>query len=246
MNVIIIDDEQSARNSLMDKLKRFCPSINVVAVSDSAESGYNAILEHSPDLVFLDIAMPSESGFDMLNKFSAIEFEIIFITGFDRYAINAIEFSAIGYVLKPINVEELIKAVHNAKKRYNIKTENTRISNLLTNMKNTNPSSHKIAIPSVSGLEYVKTSDIIRFEGYQKLSKIFLTNNRKMVSSYNIGEFRKLLTEYGFYSPHKSHFINIEHIKKYLKDGTIIMSDNSPVPISKRRKSEFISIMKFS
>jgi len=113
-------------------------------------------------------------------------------------------------------------------------------------MKNTNLSAHKIAIPSVSGLEYVKTSDIIRFEGYQKLSKIFLTNNRKIVSSYNIGEFRKLLNDYGFYSPHKSHFINIEHIKKYLKDGTIIMSDDSSVPISKRRKSEFINIMKFS
>jgi len=244
MNVIIIDDEQSARNSILDKLKRFCLEMNVVAVADSAESGYNAIIEHSPDLVFLDIAMPIESGFDMLNKFNEINFEIIFITGFDRYAINAIEFSAIGYVLKPINIEELIKAVHNAKKRHKLKLENTRISNLLANLKNNNHSNHKIAIPSVSGLEYVKANDIIRFEGYQKLTKLFLIENKKITSSYNIGEFRKLLSEYNFYSPHKSHFINKHHIKKYLKEGTIIMSDDSAVPISKRRKSEFISIMK--
>lgn len=244
MNVIIIDDEQSAINSLLDKLNRFCLQMKVIAVADSAESGYDAILKHSPDLIFLDIAMPIESGFDMLNKFDEINFEIIFITGYDRYAINAIEFSAIGYILKPINAEELIKAVHNAKKRHSLKIENTRISNLLTNLRNSNSSNHKIAIPSVSGLEYIKTNDIIRFEGHQKLTKIFIVGNKKLVSSYNIGEFRKLLAEYNFYSTHKSHYINIEHIKKYLKEGTVIMSDGSTVPISKRRKSEFINMMK--
>jgi len=244
MKAIIIDDEQSSRNSLLDKVKRFCPAIEVVAMADSSQGGYEAIKKHAPDLVFLDIAMPMESGFDMLNKFDDINFEIIFITGFDQYAVKAIEFSAIGYLLKPIDVEELIKAVENAQKRHKLKMENKRISNLLENLKISNFSQRKIAIPSGDGLVFVKINNIIRLESSQKYTLIYLTDKTKLLSSYNIGEFRKLLGEYNFYSPHRSHFINKEHIKKYLKEGVIVMSDDSTVPLSKRRRSEFINMMK--
>lgn len=244
MKVVIIDDEQNARDILEDKIQRFCPELNIVAVAESASAGYDTIKKHKPDLVFLDIAMPMESGFDMLNMFEEINFEIIFVTGYDQFAINAIEFSAIGYILKPVNAEELIKAVFNAKKRLKLKWENKHISNLLSNLKHRSLSNHRIAIPSMQGIEFVIANDIIRFEGFQSLTTLYVVGGKKMVSSYNIGEFRKLLSKYNFFSPHRSHLINLDHIKKYLKEGTIIMADNSSVSVSRRKKSEFLEIFK--
>lgn len=243
MKVIIIDDELYARKALEDKLTSYCPALEIVAIAENGSEGYSAIMEHDPDIVFLDIAMPQESGFDMLNRFEEITFETIFVTGFDEYAINAIEFSAIGYILKPINPEELVKSIHNAKKRIGLKKENDRVMNLLENLKHTS-SSQRIAIPTMTAIEFIKASDIIRFEGLEKLTSIFVVGNRKIVSSSNIGEYRKILANHNFYSPHKSHLINMEHIKKYLREGTIVMDDNVAVPVSKRRKADFLKIMK--
>lgn len=244
MKIVIIDDELYARKALEEKLARFCPNLEIVAIEDGAVNGYNAILEHKPDIVFLDIAMPTESGFDMLYRFDEINFEIIFVTGFDKYAINAIEFSAVGYILKPINTDELIRVVQRAEKRISNKSENERIKILLENIKHLTPSKLRLAIPSMTAVEFVKVSTIIRIEGMEKLTGIYIQERKRMVSSYNIGEFRKLLANHNFYSPHRSHFINMDHIKKYYKEGVIEMVDGSTVPVSKRKKSEFLEIMR--
>lgn len=243
MRVVIIDDEIYARNALKELLGKYCPQLEIVGESNNAESGYNVILELDPDLVFLDIAMPRESGFDMLSRFDCINFEIIFVTGFDKHAIDAIEFSAIGYILKPISVEALMTAVSNAQKRVALKSENRHIKNLLTNI-NQRAENQNLAVPMIKSLEFVKISDIVRFEGVQKLTAIYTISGRKLMSSYNIGIFRHRLGNHLFYSPHKSHCINLQHIQKYLHEGYIVMVDGAHVPVAKRRRKEFLEMIK--
>lgn len=244
MKIIIIDDELYARKALKEKLTNFCPDLDIVAIEDSAANGFKAIQQYDPDIVFLDIAMPVESGFDMLYRFKEINFEIIFVTGFDKYAINAIEFSAVGYILKPINPDELVRAVRKAKQRISQKYENKRIKNLLDNIRHLTPDNFRIAIPSMTAIEFINVKNIIRIEGMEKLTGIYILNRKRMVSSYNIGKFRKLLNDHNFFSPHKSHLINMDYVKRYLREGVIEMIDGSSIPVAKRKKSEFLEIMK--
>ena len=238
---LIIDDEAHARNAIQRKLEAYCPEIDIIGLAENVAQAYQMIQELKPDLIFLDIAMPVESGFDLLKRFDSIDFEVIFVTGFNTYAIHAIEFCAIGYLLKPVDNEALIKAIHRAKERIAIKNDRNRISELLTNLSNPGDISNKIGIPTPDGLEFIKVKDIIRCEGVQKLTKIVIAEEKKpLYSSYNIGEYIKLLESYGFFTCHKSHLINMSYIKKYHKDGTLTMEDGSYVPVAKRRKKEFL------
>lgn len=240
IRAIIIDDEEHARATLKGKLETYCSNIEVVGLASGAAEGLDLILQLSPDLIFLDIAMPKESGFDLLRQLPNVNFEIIFVTGFDSYAIDAITFCAIGYILKPIQKEKLIQAVHNAVARIESKQENIRNKELLNNISNPGDKQNKIGIPTIDGLEFVRIKDIIRCEGMQKLTKIYIWNSKPLVSSYNIGEYIHLLQPYGFFATHKSHLINLDYINKYHKDGTIFMEDQSAVPVSKRRRAEFL------
>lgn len=236
---IIIDDETHAREILKEKLKALCPTIEIIGFCKNAEEGKTMIVQLKPNLVFLDIIMPEQSGFDLLKSIPQIDFEIIFVTAFDSYAINAIQFCAIGYVLKPIRDSELIQAVFNAEKKIRSKKESEKYSQLLSNLSTPESKSNKIGIPTDEGLDFVSTSEIVRCEGFQKYTYIYKVDNSKILSSYNIGVFKKLLETYGFYSTHKSHLINMDKIKKYNKEGTVIMNDGSSVPVAKRRKVEF-------
>lgn len=241
IKAIIIDDEAHARNALNRKLEAYCPDVLIKGMAENVKQAYAMIQELKPDLIFLDIAMPVESGFDLLKRFDKIDFEVVFVTGFNTYAIHAIEFCAIGYLLKPVDNESLIKAVHRAKERIELKNDRTRISELLINLSNPGDASNKIGIPTPDGLEFIKVKDIIRCEGVQKLTKIILAGEKKsLFSSYNIGEYVKLLEAYNFFTTHKSHLINMNYIKKYHKEGSITMEDGSYVPIAKRRKKEFL------
>ena len=241
IKAIIIDDEAHARNAIKRKLDTYCPDVDIIGIAENVSQAYEIVVETKPDLIFLDIAMPVESGFDLLKRFDKINFEVIFVTGFNTYAIHAIEFCAIGYLLKPVDNEALIKAIHRAKERILQKNDTARISELLKNLSNPGDVSNKIGIPTPDGLEFVKVEDIIRCEGVQKLTKIVINGEKRpLFSSYNIGEYIKLLEPYGFFTTHKSHLINMSHIKKYHKEGTITMEDGSHLPIAKRRKKEFL------
>jgi len=242
--VIIIDDERPARENIIRKLTDLFPAFDIVGVADSAEKGYDLILELEPDLLYLDIAMPIESGFDLLRRLPQHKFELIFITGFDQYAIDAIKFCAIGYVLKPIKNEEFVFATNNALKRITNKNQNERISQFLDNMTKPLSVSNKLGIPTSEGLEFVAAEEIIRCEGVQKCTILYAADGRKLISSYNIGEYKKMLEPYGFLTVHKSHVINPKFLKKYHKEGTITMTNNSAVPVSKRKRSEFLASLK--
>lgn len=236
---ILIDDELHAREMLKEKITSLCPNIQIIGHCENAEEGRQMINGLKPNLVFLDIIMPEESGFDLLKSLPRVDFEIIFVTAYDSYAINAIQFCAIGYVLKPIRDSELIQAVFNAEKKIRSKKESEKYSQLLNNLSTPESKSNKIGIPTDEGLDFVSTSEIIRCEGFQKYTYIFRTDGTKILSSYNIGVFKKLLEPYGFYSTHKSHLINMDKIRKYNKEGTVVMNDNSSVPVAKRKKVEF-------
>ncbi len=237
---IIIDDETKLREVLAIKVERNCPQIEVVGKAANVPEAYELINKLKPDLIFLDIAMPGESGFDLLKRFDAIDFEIIFATGFNEYALDALKVSAVDYILKPINTEDLLFAVNKAIANLEKKLRLERYELLKENVDKVGDQETRIALPSTDSYDFVKISDIIRCEGWQKYTKIFLKNGETLVSSYNIGVYRDMLEKYNFFSCHKSHLINVNCIQRYLKEGNIIMSDGMSVPVSRRKKEIFM------
>lgn len=240
INAIIIDDEQKLREVLKIKLNQYCPFVNILGQGVNAEDGYKKIIEFKPNLVFLDIAMPGETGFDMLSRFDKIDFEIIFVTGFNEYALDALKVSAVDYILKPVKTELLVQAVTKAKAKIEDISLLSQYEVLKHNLNHIGDQNTKVAIPGANAYEFVKIEDIIRCEGWQKYTKIHLADGVTIVSSYNLGVFRDMLESYGFFSTHKSHLVNKSHITRYLKDGTIILSDGSNAPVARRRKEEFM------
>ena len=240
IRAVMVDDEDKSLEVLRQKLLTYCPQVEIIGSASSAAEGFELITTARPQLVFLDVAMPIESGFDLLKRLPTLDFEIIFVTGFDSYALDAIKFCAIGYVLKPIQNEELVDAVQKAERRIDEKLDSQRNRQFLHNLVNPGAGTNRIGIPTESGLEFISTDNIVRCEGYQKYTKVFTSNKRDILSSYNIGEFRKLLEGYGFFAPHRSHLINLNHIERYDREGTVTMVDQSQVPVSRRKKQEFM------
>lgn len=242
MNAILIDDESKATKVLHNMLEEFCPQVNVIATADSAAMAIPLITKLQPDLIFLDVMMPEATGFDLLKKLPTLDIEVIFVTSYDSFALDAIRFCAIGYILKPIRESELIASVNQAQVKINDKKENLRNKQLLQNLVNPSSPNNKIGIPTSRGLEFMEAGSIIRCEGIQRCTKV-VNKNDSILSSYNLGEFRKLLDSYNFYAPHKSHLINLDHIVRYDKEGFIQMSDNEQIPVSRRRRQEFLEMM---
>jgi len=238
---LIIDDEPKLREVLQIKLNQYCPEIKVLDMAKDVTEAYSKISSQKPQLIFLDIAMPGESGFDLLDKFEDIDFEIIFVTGYNEYALDALKVSAVDYVLKPVKTEDLQKAVQKATERIESRSKIAKYDVLRHNLNHIGDQNTKITIPGTNAYEFVKISEIIRCEGWQKYTRIHLKNGGVIVSSYNLGIFREMLESYDFFSTHKSHLINKNEMDRYLKDGTVTMSDKSSVPVARRRKYDFMS-----
>lgn len=243
IKAILIDDEPKLREVLHIKLMQNCKIVDVVAKVSNAKEGYDAIRFHKPDLVFLDIAMPGETGFDMLNRFENINFEIIFVTGFDEYGLDALKVSAVDYLLKPVRTEDLIEAVSKAVLRIESKEKVLRYDLLKHNINTTSNDHTRVAIPGSSAYEFVAIDSLIRCEGWQKYTRIILTSGEVIVSSYNLGVFKDMLSSFNFISTHKSHLINKNHIRRYLKEGEVVMSNGDKVPVARRRKDDFMDVL---
>lgn len=241
-NAIIIEDEAKLREVLAVKIQKFCPEIRIVDKVSNAKKAFVSISHYKPDIIFLDIMMPEETGFELLNRFDEIHFETIFTTGYNDYALDAFKSSAVDYLLKPIKTEDLVSAVHKAIKNIINKQKAEKYDLLKQRMDLNGDQEDKITISGNNAYEFVKIADIIRCEGWQKYTKVYLTNGDCITSSYNIGVFKPMLEHKGFYSCHRSHIINKNLINKYLKDGTIIMMDGSEIPVAKRKRDEFHNI----
>lgn len=242
---LLVDDEKNALQSLQKLIEKHCPQLEIVDTARSVEEAYESIVEVKPDLVFLDIEMGRANAFNLLEKFQSVPFSIIFTTAFDHYAIKAIRFSALDYLLKPIDPEELLKAVE----KFLLKTQdnqllNNKLQNLLGHIKQPG-NSKRIAVPDGEGLIFIDVANIIRFHSDGSYTTIYLLDGKKLMASKPIGEYDELLCEDGFFRIHRSHLINMNHIKKYLKGegGYVLMSDGTEVEVSRRKKNEFIEAM---
>ena len=242
ITAILIDDEQKALEGLKLKVNKFFPEIKIIALCSNPEKAIETINNSAPDLVFIDIEMPVLSGFDVLSKIENPTFEIIFVTAYNNYAIDAIKTCAIGYVLKPIDNDELKLAVNNAIKNINQKTAFDKNLHLLSHLgSKSNKSS--IAVPSQKGLSFIKIDKIIRFEGVDGYTRIYTTDEKPFLSSYSIGKFSKLLVNSNFYLCHKSHLINLVYVQSLLKEGTIEMIDSSTISCARTKRNELLERM---
>ena len=238
IKAILIDDEAKALEGLQIKVNNFFKEIEIVALCNNPKTAIEKINNLKPDLVFIDIEMPVLSGFDVLAKIDNPTFEVIFVTAYNNYAIEAIKNSAIGYVVKPIDNDELKQAVNAAIKNINQKTAFEKNIELLNSLghKTTN----SIAIPSQKGLSFMKIKDIVRFEGIDGYTKIYCNSGKTLLSSYNIGKFYKMLDDTSFFLCHKSHLINLNHVNSILKEGSIELLNNNTVPLAKSKKAELL------
>lgn len=244
MKAIIIDDEKKGREILKSLIENYCKEVEIVAQAESAQEGYELIREHHPDVVFLDVEMPNGDGFSLLERFEKIKFQIIFTTAFDDYAIKAIKFHALDYLLKPIDIDELRNAVNNVKEAARSK-QNTeqKYSGLIHTRKLEH--SGKLALPIKDGIIYLSISEIIRVESDGAYSIFYTDNGKKHLSSKNLGEYEEILPTLGFFRVHRSHMINVKKVKKFIRsDGNFIeMEDGSMVEIARRKKDEFLQLM---
>lgn len=244
VTALLIDDERKALAILKNKLERLCPNVNIIGETQDPKEGIELIKKLNPQLVFLDIAMPEMSGFDLLSQINNPNFEIIFATAFDNYAIEAIKHCAIGYLVKPVDNQSLVEAVNKAIINIEEKTALEKNKLLIENLGIHTFQNKKIVIPSKDGLEFVKISDIVHFEGDNGYTNIHFINRKSILSSHNIGYFNKLLEGQSFYLIHKSHLINLSYIEKYLNDGYVVMANNHKLSVSRNRRQDFLNSLK--
>lgn len=246
ISALIVDDEESSRATLSKIIDKYCPSINIVGKAANADEAYELIISKEPELVFLDVEMPHASGFDLLERFPSVDFNVIFTTAYDQYALNAIKCNAVDYLLKPINIKELIQAVEKIGKGQRQQNEvQDAIQSLMSSYRGNVSKNEKIGISTKAGVEFINIQDVVRCEADGSYTKIFLKNNKKILATGKIKGFEELLTEHQFVRVHNSHLININCLEQYIRGegGIAIMNDGAQVPISRRKKDEFLTYL---
>lgn len=250
LRAVIIDDEVKSRNIINSMVQKYCPQVEVVGLAESVDTAFELINKVKPNLLLLDIEMPHGNGFDLLNKLPETNFEIIFITGFDHYALKAINFHALDYLLKPVDIEELIGAIKKVEAVVSWDKDSKRIKQFLQNMQNPDLGSQRIAIPTSQGREFIPVEDIVYCEADGSCTWIYYGNNEKIYSSKNLGEYEKLLPRAPeescpFYRVHYGFLINVQQIKSLnLKENSILMSNEAKVLVAQRRKAGLKEVLK--
>ena len=245
MRTIIIDDEPKARKTIIDILKFSGEKVEIVAEAENVKSGVEAILKHQPDLVLLDINMPDGSGFDLLKKLPDIRFKLIFITAFENFAIKAFDFSAIDYILKPIDPMKLISSVKRAQELVEKENLSLKLNALFSNIGLQNRKFQKLVLNTENKVHVVDTKDIVRGESDSGYTTFNMINGKSITVSRNLKQFEELLVDVDFLRPHQSHLVNLNYIDYYNKSsgGYIVMKDGAQIPISQRKKEQFLTIL---
>jgi two-component system, LytTR family, response regulator len=247
IKALIIDDEPSAINTLRLMLERYVPEISELRHTNNPDEGLALIPIFQPNILFLDIQMPTMSGFDLLRRIQPVNFNIIFTTAHDQYAVEAIRFSALDYLLKPIDADELRAAVdkHMIKEVVN-RSRGLLYNNLLHNINSTDKKDFKLAVNTTSGTFFFQPSEIIRLEAESNYTQLFFTNKKKLLTSRTLKDYDEILSSHGFIRIHKSHLVNRQHVVNYMGEGMLTMADNSKVEISRRRQHEVMRLLKGS
>ncbi|MFD0998255.1 LytR/AlgR family response regulator transcription factor [Ohtaekwangia kribbensis] len=242
INAIIVDDELKSRESLKILLEEFCDNVAVKALCQDVAEAVQAIQQYKPDVVFLDIQLQRETGFDLLTQLGDFDFEVIFTTAYAEYAIKAFKFAAIDYLLKPIDIGELKRALTKVEKRMNASIS-LRLQQLMQNLKNTSSENYKLALPTTDGLVFVKMQDILYCEASSNYTEITVMDGKKYIVSRTLKEYEDMLGEHNFYRIHNSYLINLNAIKKYVRGegGYVIMANDKSLDVSKRKKEGFLA-----
>ena len=248
LTAILVDDEEKNRVTLERMLSNFCPQVNILGKADSVRAAIALIEKETPDVVFLDIEMPGGNGFELIEHYEEPAFEVIFTTAHDLYAINAIKFSALDYLLKPLNIKELKEAVDRAEKKKGRKSEadnKKRFQALRSNLAQPDKKFTKIAMPTSEGIEFIEADDILIAQADRSYAKFHLANGKNIIVSQPLGDYEELLEQCNFFRVHKSHMVNLNHIEKYVKGkgGYVIMKDGSHVDVSVRRKEMLLRVL---
>ena len=238
MQSMIIDDEAPNRENLHALLHRYCPDVTVVAEAGSIETGVTLLRKHRPELLFLDIQLHGHSGFELLKQLEHIDFEIIFVTAYDQYGIQAIKFSALDYLLKPIDVEELQAAVQKARVKLSQRKTNDRLESLVSYLKSGKETPPVIALPLQEEIRYVPVSDIIRCEASNTYTYFYLQGGEKILVSQTLKEYDSLLRTHGFLRTHQSHLVNPHYVKSWIREdgGLLLLKDTTKIPVSKSHR----------
>lgn len=241
ITAVLIDDEMNNVDNLHQLLRRHCPEVQVLATALNAEEGRQIILEHQPELVLLDIEMPGKNGFDLLRSLPQYDFEVIFVTAYDQYGIQAVKFAAIDYILKPINPDELQIAINKVIAKNRSKKHNLQLENFIRIFQQ-QKEDQRIALPTQKETRFIATGDIIRCESFNNYTSFILVNSEKIMVSKPIYEYEELLGNYGFIRCHQSHLVNKKYIKSLKKEdgGYLLMENGEQIPVS-RAKKDFVS-----
>lgn len=242
IKTVLIDDEIDGIKVLQRLLETYCPDIMIVGKADGVDTGLEMIQQTSPDLVFLDIEMIHGNAFDLLNQLKSIDFQLIFVTAFDSYAVRAFKYSAVDYLVKPVKIDDLIAAVERVKGRIGGNAIMVQMKELKAGIAAIHLYQQKMAIPTLTGLIFVAVNDIVRFEARGSYTAIHLGNKQELLATKNIKEYENILPDAVFCRVHKSHIINIQRIQEYQKGkgGHVVMEDGTSIEVASRRREEFL------
>ncbi|HEY5462026.1 MAG TPA: LytTR family DNA-binding domain-containing protein [Hanamia sp.] len=246
IRAVIIDDEKNNIDNLIGLLKKYSLNVDVTGIAMNADDGVKVILNDHPDLLFLDIQMPDKNGFDVLRALPQHPFEVIFVTAYDQYGIQAVKFAAIDYLLKPINPEELKISIAKVEDKLNKKKGNLQLENLMELIKNKDSKNeHKLALATTKEIRFVNTKNIVRCESSNAYTKFFLTDGKSIMVSKPIFEYEELLNDYDFIRCHQSHLVNKKFIKSFIKEdgGHLLLEDNTQIPVSRSKKENVLKAL---
>jgi Response regulator of the LytR/AlgR family len=240
--ILIVDDEQAASNILKMLIEKHVPAIKEIKTCNSPEEALEIIQEWQPDLLMLDIEMPNMNGFDLLNRVGNSDFDVVFTTAYDKYAIKAIRFSALDYLLKPVDIAELQNAInkHIIKKFQPRQEQQKLVSNLINNLQQKDQTGFKLALSTTEGVFFFIPSEIIRLEGESNYTRFYFANQKPMLVSRTLKEYEDILAEHDFIRAHKSHLVNKKFVKYLDKEGLLWLTDGSHIIVSRRKKEEVL------
>jgi two-component system LytT family response regulator len=243
LKAVIVEDELASRETLATYLGRYCPDVELAGVAESVSTGIELIKKVKPDIVFLDIEMPRGNGFDLLEQVGEVNFDTIFVTAFSNYAIRALNLSASYYILKPVDIDELVNAVEKIRKARSSKDGYSPTKVLVENLHSGGRQQSKIVLPLMDGFEVLQVKEIVRCQANDNFTDFHFTGRKKMMICRTLKFYEELLCESGFLRVHKSHLVNLDHVKKYLKGkgGQLVMSDDSVIDVSPQKKADLVS-----
>ncbi|RWW91660.1 LytR/AlgR family response regulator transcription factor [Flavobacterium cerinum] len=244
LRAIVIDDMDNVRQATVSAIREYCPAVRIIAEANGVASGIEAIKKFVPDLIFLDVEMDDGTGFDLLQQLRPINFKVIFVTGYQEFAMKAFRFSAVDFLMKPIDPDELIEAVDKAEKTLNKELLELQFSALFSNIER--PSRlKKIVLRTAEKVYSVNVQDIVRCESHKNYTTFYLLNGQRLLVSTNLKEYETMLEPMGFFRSHQSHLVNMIYFDHFIKSdsGMIIMKDKSQVPLATRKREEFLTLL---